>query len=80
VALTNGGRLMMRTNVPVTEENRSRCRCAPGCMTYSTSELSGAVYCSSGASAEVVQMQGCKCPLCPVWGEYNLEKTYYCRI
>jgi hypothetical protein len=80
LALINvGGRVMMRANVPVTEENSSRCRCA-SCLTYDASELTGVMYCSAGADKEAAQMQGCKCPLCPVGTEHNLKQTYYCRI
>ena len=71
---------MTRAHVQMTEENSSRCLCAAVCLTYDASELTDAMYCSAGASEGSTQMQGCKCPLCPVWTEYNLKKTYYCRI
>ncbi|MGZ7179256.1 MAG: DUF2769 domain-containing protein [Halobacteriota archaeon] len=70
----------MRINVPVTEENGARCLCAGLCLTYDASELTGAVYCSTGASEDAAQMQGCQCPLCSVWIKYKLKKIYYCRI
>jgi len=69
----------MRAKVTVTEENRSRCRCARVCLTYADNELMGAVYCSNGNSVDAPQMQGCKCPLCLVSAEYHLKNTYYCR-
>jgi len=63
----------MRAKVTVTEENRSRCRCAK-CLTYADNELMGAVYCSNGNSVDAPQMQGCKCPLCLGLGRISPQK------
>lgn len=36
------------------------------------------MFCVYGSSRCIKEKKGCKCPKCPVFKKYQLDKTYYC--
>lgn len=36
------------------------------------------LFCAYGSSHCIKEKKGCKCPSCPVFKEYQLDKMYYC--
>lgn len=82
------------SRVDVNETNLKHCRCPvcpvqknSECVqeklkqTSSPDRLNGAMlYCSIGKSQchDLDGSEGCLCPTCLVWEQYNLDSMYYC--
>lgn len=67
--------------IPDTPENVNKCICG-GCPSYDDCmrENDEMLYCARKKSACEVPRNGCLCGACPLAGEFDLDKMYYCMI
>jgi len=57
------------------ERNEGNCICGD-CPSYpGTGEM---LFCARGKSREGIMRNGCLCPSCEVYGDYNLSGGYFC--
>jgi len=64
----------------VIAEDRKRCICGP-CPSYNECMRAegGLLFCITGKTGDCTfGMNGCSCPVCPVWKDRSLRKAYYC--
>jgi len=65
--------------VPFDDDTIGLCQCAT-CPTHEQCKVGEVVFCSSGMSDNVNDMQkkGCQCPTCEVFSKYNLGGGFFC--